>query len=98
MLNEEPFPGIIIRGRCSCGLDASESEDWAGSGAAPAMPSPCTLLLLASLELFECLFSGDDRRGACGDAVRSVSAAAFAGGGVNCSSVRRFEDGALFFF
>jgi hypothetical protein len=90
MLREEPFPGIIMRGRCSCGLDASESEDWAGSSAAPAMPSPCTLLLLASLELFECLtFSGDDRRGACGDAVRSVPSAAFTGGGANGCSVCR---------
>jgi hypothetical protein len=57
------------------------------------------LLLLASLELFECLlFSGDDRRGACGDSVRNAPAAPFAGGGLNGSSVCRFEDGALFFF
>jgi hypothetical protein len=62
------------------------------------MPSPVALLLLASLELFECLFSGDARRGACGDAVRNVAAAKFVGGGVKGSSVCRFEDGALFFF
>jgi len=99
MLNDEPFPGIIMRGRCSCGLDASDSEDCAGSSPAPAMPSPCTLLLLASLELFECLmFSGDARRGACGDAGRNVAAAVFAGGGVNGCSLCRFDEVFLFFF
>ena len=88
MLREEPFSGMNARGFCSCGLDTLDNADCAGRSAAPLASSLLLWLLLASLELFECLtFSGDDRKGACGDAVRNVAAAVFAGGGVNGSSL-----------
>jgi hypothetical protein len=97
MLRDDPFPGIIIRGFCSCELNALDSADCAGKGAALFESSLVALLLPASLGLFECLVtSGDERDVASGETARGVSGACAEGG--NSSSARRFEDDGRVFF
>jgi hypothetical protein len=97
MLRDDPFPGISIRGLCSCGLDTTDSVDCAGRSAAALASSLVALLPLASLELLECLAtSRDGSEDASGEAVREVPWICAVDD--RSSSARRFDDEALFFF
>ena len=97
MLSDEPFPGIGIRGFCSCGLDVPDNADCAGRSAAPRASSLVLWLVLASLELLDSLLaSGEECEGARGEAVRTDPGAC--AGGANGSSATMFDvDGLILF-
>jgi hypothetical protein len=97
MLREDPFPGMNVRGFCSCGLDALDNADCAGRSAAPLASSLLVWLLLASLELLDSLLaSGDECEVARGEAVRKEPGACV--GGDNGSSATIFDFEGLIFF